>query len=63
PGIRQHEIARILERGVRADQSTPGHGIGLAIVGDIVRAYGGDLSIENNKTDGVCVTLHLRRRK
>jgi two-component system sensor histidine kinase PhoQ len=63
PGIRQHEIARILERGVRADQSTPGHGIGLAIVRDIVRVYGGDLSIENNKTGGVCVTLHLRRRK
>ncbi|MEK7844999.1 MAG: ATP-binding protein, partial [Pseudomonadota bacterium] len=63
PGIRQHEIARILERGVRADQSTPGHGIGLAIVWDIIRVYGGDLSIENNKTGGVCVILHLRGRK
>lgn len=62
PGIQQHEIVRILERGVRADQSTPGHGIGLAIVRDIIQVYGGDLSIENNKTNGVCINIHLKQK-
>ncbi len=62
PGIQQHEIARILERGVRADQSIPGHGIGLAIVRDIIQVYGGDLSIEQNIPSGACVTVHLKNK-
>lgn len=62
-GIQPHEIARILERGVRADQSTPGHGIGLAIVRDIIQVYGGELSIENHPTGGLCVTLRLKKNK
>jgi two-component system sensor histidine kinase PhoQ len=63
PGIQPQEIARILERGVRADQSTPGHGIGLAIVRDIIQVYGGELSLENNITGGICVTLQLKKSK
>jgi len=63
PGIQPHQIARILERGVRADQSTPGHGIGLAIVRDIVQVYGGELLIANNPTGGACVTLRLKKSK
>ena len=63
PGIQLHEIAQILERGVRADQSTPGHGIGLAIVRDIMQVYGGELSIENNPDGGLCVTLRLKKSK
>ncbi|WP_295625693.1 ATP-binding protein [uncultured Nitrosomonas sp.] len=63
PGIQSHEIARILERGVRADQSIPGHGIGLAIVRDITQVYGGELSIENNPAGGLCVALRLKQNK
>lgn len=63
PGIQPHEISRILERGVRADQSTPGHGIGLAIVRDIIQVYGGELAIRNNPTSGLCVTLRLKKNK
>ena len=63
PGIDPQQIARILERGVRADQSTPGHGIGLAIVRDIMQVYEGELSIENNPPGGACVTLRLKRNK
>ncbi|MFQ6007215.1 MAG: hypothetical protein ACE5OQ_17135, partial [Woeseia sp.] len=29
----------------RLDESAPGHGIGLAVVGDIARSYGGEVSI------------------
>ncbi|MBL8498011.1 GHKL domain-containing protein [Nitrosomonas sp. JL21] len=62
PGIQSHEIARILERGVRADQSTPGHGIGLAIVRDIIQVYGGELTIQNNHPTGACITLRLKKK-
>lgn len=62
PGIQSHEIARILERGVRADQSTPGHGIGLAIVRDIIQVYGGELAIQNNHPTGACITLKLKKK-
>lgn len=63
PGIPPHEIIRILERGVRADQSTPGHGIGLAIVRDIMQVYGGELSIENNPDGGLGVVLCFERSR
>lgn len=61
-GIKHHEIAEILERGVRADQSTPGHGIGLAIVRDIVQVYGGTLAIDEHKTNGTrfIISLNLK---
>ncbi len=59
PGVPQNEITRILERGVRADQSIPGHGIGLAIVRDIIQVYGGDLSIDKNSPKGACITIYL----
>lgn len=62
-GIDSRQIAKILERGVRADQSTPGHGIGLAIVRDIMQVYEGKLSIENNSTGGACITLRLKKSK
>ena len=62
PGIQSNEIERILERGVRADQSTPGHGIGLAIVRDIIQVYGGELAIQNCDPTGACITLRLRKK-
>jgi len=62
PGIPPHEATRILERGVRVDQSTPGQGIGLAVVRDIVQVYEGEMTIKNNLEGGACVTLYLKKR-
>lgn len=59
PGIAPDEARRVLERGVRADQSVPGQGIGLAVVRDIVEAYEGELRIERSSLGGACVTLVL----
>jgi len=45
-GIKRQEVKNILERGVRADTYQEGHGVGLAIVRDLVDSYHGHLSIE-----------------
>ena len=41
-------MERLLQRGVRGDERVQGHGIGLAIVQDIVAAYRGELRVERS---------------
>ena len=43
PGVPPAELPRLTGRGTRIDEATEGHGLGLAIVGDIVKVYGGHL--------------------
>ncbi len=57
PGIPAQEAANILQRGVRADQSTPGQGIGLAVAASIVQAYGGEIRIGTSPLGGASVTV------
>src|SRR5690606_11984697 len=45
PGIPPEKVALVLQRGVRGDERVHGHGIGLAIVQDIVRSYRGELEV------------------
>ena len=46
PGIDALVKKTVLERGVRLDSQTPGHGLGLHIVKGIVEAYEGDIEID-----------------
>lgn len=46
PGIPAERITHLLKRGVRGDERVQGHGIGLDIVQDIVRSYGGTLAVD-----------------
>lgn len=48
PGIPQDRIERLLQRGVRGDERVPGHGIGLSIVEDLVRAHRGRLVVDRS---------------
>jgi two-component system sensor histidine kinase PhoQ len=48
PGISTADRERVLERGARADEATPGHGLGLAMVRDAVRLYGGTLDVSRS---------------
>ncbi|HTL15242.1 MAG TPA: ATP-binding protein [Thermomonas sp.] len=48
PGIAEDRIAHVLQRGVRGDERVQGHGIGLAIVQDIVRSYRGELRVSRS---------------
>ena len=52
PGIPPEKVALILQRGVRGDERVQGHGIGLAIVQDLVRAYRGTLDVSASKELG-----------
>jgi two-component system sensor histidine kinase PhoQ len=57
-GIDESQKAVILSRGGRADTYQAGHGIGLAIVNDLVSSYQGQLFIsESEKLGGATFTL------
>ena len=59
PGIPPEAVDALLQRGTRLDESTPGHGIGLAIVKDIARSYGGDLKIGRSDLSGAEITVSI----
>ena len=61
-GISAADRARVLERGVRADQNVPGHGLGLAMVHDTVDLYGGELAIDSSPLGGARFSLRLPGR-
>jgi two-component system sensor histidine kinase PhoQ len=61
-GISADDRARVLERGVRADQNVPGHGLGLAMVHDTVDLYGGQLSIDASPLGGARFSVRLPGR-
>ncbi len=46
PGIAEDEREQLLQRGVRGDERVEGHGLGLAIVLEIVSAYHGEIAIK-----------------
>jgi two-component system sensor histidine kinase PhoQ len=52
PGIADDKIDKILQRGVRGDERVQGHGIGLSIVQDIVKAYQGELHVDRSEELG-----------
>ncbi|MDN3653085.1 ATP-binding protein [Thalassotalea ponticola] len=60
PGIDEPMRQAIFERGIRADTYQSGHGVGLAIVRDLVDSYGGDLTItRSNALGGAKFTIRL----
>ncbi len=58
-GIEPAERAHVLERGVRADESVAGQGIGLSVAREIAAAYAGTIEIGESRLGGarVCVRL------
>jgi two-component system sensor histidine kinase PhoQ len=62
PGIAEGDRARVLERGGRADEATPGYGLGLAMVHDTVALYGGSLRIDSSNLGGARFELALPGR-
>ena len=59
PGIPDDVAEQLLQRGMRLDESAPGHGIGLAVVREIAANYGGDISIETSEWGGAKITVSI----
>ena len=51
-GINEHVRPQLLKRGVRADTSSAGQGLGLSAAMDIVLAYQGGIQIERSILGG-----------
>ncbi len=58
-GLTDREMAAVLQRGVRLDEKTPGSGLGLDIVKELVDIYGGELSLQASPLGGLQVRLAL----
>jgi two-component system sensor histidine kinase PhoQ len=51
-GIAEENVEHLLQRGVRGDERVQGHGIGLAIVLDILKAYRAELNVDRSPALG-----------
>jgi len=62
PGIAEDDREQLLQRGVRGDERAEGHGLGLAIVLEIVTAYQGEITITHGDLGGACLSVTLKTR-
>ncbi len=61
PGLPPDRRAEMLKRGARLDESAPGSGLGLSIVDELVRAYGGRIELGESAHGGLKVSVELPR--
>lgn len=60
PGLSEDELLKLIQRGSRLDESVEGHGLGLAIVADIIKLYGGQIRFDKAvKLGGLRVEVSL----
>jgi signal transduction histidine kinase len=60
-GLPQDRREEVLRRGARLDESAPGSGLGLSIIDELARAYGGALKLENSSLGGLRLEAVLPR--
>ncbi|WP_448189203.1 sensor histidine kinase [Azospirillum sp. sgz301742] len=58
-GLPEERRDAVLSPGVRLDESVPGTGLGLAVVRDLARLYGGDVRLEDSPLGGLRAELRL----
>lgn len=59
PGLPAEALAEVLKRGRRLDETTPGSGLGLSIVVDLAKLYGGGLTLQRSPLGGLRARLEL----
>jgi len=59
PGLSEEGMSAALKRGVRLDEKTPGSGLGLDIVKELVDVYGGKLEMGRASLGGLEVAIDL----
>jgi signal transduction histidine kinase len=63
PGCTDEQIKHLTTRGARIDESISGHGLGLAIVRDVVEIYGGELTVDRSVAlGGLRIFVKLENR-
>ncbi len=60
-GLAADQRREVMRRGARLDESSPGSGLGLAIVDELVRAYGGSVTLSTSSLRGLMLELVLPR--
>ena len=63
PGLSEDDAQKVLRRGVRLDEKTPGSGLGLDIIKELVDVYGGSLQLKRSVLGGVLAELRLPAAK
>ena len=63
PGIPEDQYKRVLQRGVRLDESTPGTGLGMNIASELTHSYHGELTLSKSKMGGLKITLILPKAR
>jgi signal transduction histidine kinase len=58
-GLPEHRREEVLKRGARLDESAPGSGLGLSIVDELARAYGGSVALDQSALGGLKVEVRL----
>jgi signal transduction histidine kinase len=59
PGLPDEARAEMLKRGQRLDETKPGSGLGLSIVGDLAALYRGTLTLDRSPLGGLRAKLEL----
>ncbi len=59
PGVPENKRELLLQRGTRLDSYESGHGVGMAIVADLVNGYHGHLTIGDSPLGGALFELEF----
>lgn len=59
PGLPADRRDEVLKRGARLDEEAPGSGLGLSIVDELVRAYGGRITLAESDMGGLKAVVEL----
>ncbi|HEY3814987.1 MAG TPA: ATP-binding protein [Caulobacteraceae bacterium] len=59
PGLPDEQRDTVMKRGARLDESAPGSGLGLSIVDELARAYGGTVVMDRSALGGLKVQIDL----
>ena len=61
PGLPAERREEVLRRGARLDETAPGSGLGLSIVDELARAYGGGVTLGDSRLGGLRIDCLLPR--
>jgi signal transduction histidine kinase len=59
PGLAEAQREEVVLRGARLDENAPGSGLGLSIIEELCRAYGGSLRLDDSPLGGLRLDIAL----